>query len=350
MAPKRRRSSVVNLTGNSDNNVRPAPPLRQGRRTTLIDLVGNTSPRRRPSASAAQEQRLYRTPKPHYFRYGSNTVNDAWWMNLDKAPGFTRAYMRRTPPGGRVQVAASGNTGPSRRLPVKTGTLLGKGSFGAVYAKRATVDDAEFMAGLKYRVPNIPRVPVNATVALKVQVPQTAEDMQDAVDEAHIHAILDPLGFVPHLYGSGFDTQSGKHVTYMERVQGEPLADWLEKHHSVLPAQMFVQIERALASMWLAGVAHADVNGDNVMVTANGAIKIIDFGMSAVIPGNARPRNLADARHQGYQNKLMGVLKGRYQVRGMHRAAPDPHVLRYLYTLVPDKQAIPALRVLANAP
>ncbi len=80
----------------------------------------------------------------------------------------------------------------------------------------------------------------------------------------------------------------------MELVEGETLRAWGNRK----PAQtisdivaLVVQISRALAAAHAAGIVHRDIKPDNVIVRADGTLKVLDFGIAKLAPA----ANAADA-------------------------------------------------------
>ena len=72
----------------------------------------------------------------------------------------------------------------------------------------------------------------------------------------------------------------------LEYIDGEPLS-LLIRRNALLPEQKLAVargIARALAAAHQAGVAHRDLKPENVMVTESGQVKILDFGLSRLLP------------------------------------------------------------------
>jgi serine/threonine protein kinase len=91
------------------------------------------------------------------------------------------------------------------------------------------------------------------------------------------------------LIDGGVDqTQGGSGLPYlaMELLDGNPLADLIDEEPQ-LPiswvAAIGAQIAAGLAAAHTAGVVHRDLKPANVMLTRDGTLKILDFGMGSIV-------------------------------------------------------------------
>jgi eukaryotic-like serine/threonine-protein kinase len=87
------------------------------------------------------------------------------------------------------------------------------------------------------------------------------------------------------VYDTGEDMASGLPVPYivMEYVDGRTVRDLLQEGHRLLPERSLEIIDgvlRALDYSHQAGIVHRDIKPGNVMVTRNGDIKVMDFGIA----------------------------------------------------------------------
>jgi eukaryotic-like serine/threonine-protein kinase len=87
------------------------------------------------------------------------------------------------------------------------------------------------------------------------------------------------------VYDTGEDMTSGVPVPYivMEFVDGRTVRDLLQEGHRLLPDRSLEIIDgvlRALDYSHQAGIVHRDIKPGNVMVTRNGDVKVMDFGIA----------------------------------------------------------------------
>jgi eukaryotic-like serine/threonine-protein kinase len=87
------------------------------------------------------------------------------------------------------------------------------------------------------------------------------------------------------VYDTGEDLSTGVPVPYivMEYVDGRTVRDLLIEGHRLLPERALEIISgvlRALEYSHQAGIVHRDIKPGNVMVTRNGDVKVMDFGIA----------------------------------------------------------------------
>jgi TolB-like protein/Tfp pilus assembly protein PilF/tRNA A-37 threonylcarbamoyl transferase component Bud32 len=164
---------------------------------------------------------------------------------------------------------------PGTRLgPYEVLALLGKGGMGEVY--RAT--DTR----------------LGRTVALKVlpeDFLESEEKKQRFEREARVLASLNHPGIAAiysfeEIPGSSSSASSvSRHLLVMELVEGKGLDRVIPK--TGLPLPQFFEIAIALADALSAahqkGITHRDLKPANVMVTDDGHVKILDFGLARVV-------------------------------------------------------------------
>lgn len=133
-------------------------------------------------------------------------------------------------------------------------------------------------------------------VALKVLPPGSLAD-ESARKRFHHEALaLARLNHPNIATIHDFDTQEGVDFLVMEYVQGVTLADKLRA--GGLPEKQALalgeQIAKALRCAHEMGMVHRDLKPGNIMVTASGEVKLLDFGISLLLkaPGDAQTETI----------------------------------------------------------
>jgi serine/threonine-protein kinase len=130
---------------------------------------------------------------------------------------------------------------------------------------------------------------LNRQVAVKVLSPQFASDEAFVARfrrEAQAAAGLNHPNIV-----SVFDTgsQGEVHFIVMEYVEGRTLRDVIRQEGPLLPeraVEIAAAVTRALAAAHEAGLVHRDVKPGNVMLTPEGEVKVMDFGIARTSTGD----------------------------------------------------------------
>ena len=142
--------------------------------------------------------------------------------------------------------------------------LVGRGGMGEVYAAH----DPE----------------LDRKIAIKVMRGDTYPDDVEAarmMREAQSIAKLSHPNLVT-VYDVG--TANGRVFVAMELIEGETVAVWLDKKRRPRDEilRVFCLAGRGLAAAHRAGIIHRDFKPQNVMVTADGAVRVMDFGLAAL--------------------------------------------------------------------
>jgi len=127
-------------------------------------------------------------------------------------------------------------------------------------------------------------------VAVKVLKPELTDDAEfrarfraeaEAAETVHSQHVVETYdyGEVPDVDGTG--------VTYcfivMEYVQGESLADILARERTlpeVMALDLLTQAATGLQAIHDRGLVHRDIKPGNIMITADGLVKVTDFGIA----------------------------------------------------------------------
>jgi serine/threonine protein kinase/tetratricopeptide (TPR) repeat protein len=172
--------------------------------------------------------------------------------------------------------------------PYEIRSALGAGGMGEVYRAMDTKLDRD--------------------VALKVlpaEMSQDAERLGRFRREAKVLAQLDHPNIVTIYSVEEFE---GVHFLTMQLVEGLPLDRLINQNG--LPVEQIVEIAEGLADALAAahekGIVHRDLKPANVMVTNEGRVKVLDFGLAKDIRGS----NLGDATMTSDSRTQVGVVMG----------------------------------------
>jgi serine/threonine-protein kinase len=181
----------------------------------------------------------------------------------EAAGDFLEAPLDTQRAAGLIEATSEDPTDPHEVGPYRIVRRLGQGGMGVVYLAH----DSR----------------LNRQVALKFLSPHLGMDRaakRRFVEEAKAASALDdPL--IATIYEIG-ETAEGELYIAMAYCAGETLRDKLE--HGALPVgeavEIAAQISEGLAAAHANGVVHRDVKPGNVIVSAAGRVKIVDFGIA----------------------------------------------------------------------
>ena len=130
-------------------------------------------------------------------------------------------------------------------------------------------------------------------VALKILPPEFAEDqdrMSRFVREAKSASALNHPNIITIHEINEFD---GTHFIATEFIDGKTLNEFAKSNPLNFKATLEIAIQSASAldEAHSAGIVHRDIKPDNVMVRANGLVKILDFGIAKL---SEAPKNLGE--------------------------------------------------------
>lgn len=200
-------------------------------------------------------------------------------------------------------------------------TEIGRGGMGTVYL--ATRDDDEYRQQVALKIIN----PGFATQTLVRRFRHERQILAN-LNHTHIARLLD-----------GGTTPSGLPFFAMEFVEGTPITDYAEQHDLSVTERLklFAKICDAIAYAHRNLVVHRDIKPTNVLVTAAGEPKLLDFGIAKLLD-RERPLGSSDTI------TTLGVMTPEYaspeQVRGEHvTTATDVYSLGVvLYELLTGKR------------
>ena len=114
--------------------------------------------------------------------------------------------------------------------------------------------------------------------------------------------------------------QAGTHYIAMELVEGKTLREVLED--GPVPTTKMLgfasQVAQGIAKAHAAGIVHRDLKPENLMVTNDGFVKILDFGLAKLLPHASDPGSqMATVSKMGTQ---VGVILGTVQYMSPEQA------------------------------
>jgi tRNA A-37 threonylcarbamoyl transferase component Bud32 len=179
---------------------------------------------------------------------------------------------------------------------------LGAGGMGVVYRARDTR--------------------MGRTVALKLLRADADRELLRRLDrEARAASALNHPNIV-HIYDVGVAaSEAGEHYVAMEYVEGETMRRRLARGPLPIPEllDLGAQLADGLAKAHRAGIVHRDLKPENLMVTPEGFLKILDFGLAKLMPAP-----LADLEAQETltrQGTQAGVLLGTLEYMSPEQAS-----------------------------
>ena len=150
-----------------------------------------------------------------------------------------------------------------------------------------------------------------------------------------VAALSHPNILAIHDFGQHTPTGSGSAVAYavMELLEGETLRERLGG--GALPPRKTLQIGAAIADGLAAahdkGIVHRDLKPENIFITADGRVKILDFGLARQIEPGATSDSETEAHDAGQDRAWYGHGDCRIHVAGAgarpHRRSPQRHLL-----------------------
>jgi serine/threonine protein kinase len=259
---------------------------------------------------------------------------------------------------------------------------VGSGAFGTTYriadpkAARRALDVLRRLLSSKVSG-EAPGSSVGVVVKVSTVGPREAWDefLAKNTHEAQVHARLSRKDacvklacsgrkvcareFIPRLHLAGADAARGVYVSVMSLVPGTSLMRAAGDSGPVR-ARQYVAVERALASLWMLGVAHGDVHPENIMLHGDDA-HVLDFGMAMVLPPqvrkavqramNASPALAGSVANSAWyaKNMIGEYVNSRLRGRGYDWYNSDGKFLRSLWNRVPEAERarVPALRARA---
>ncbi|MGA2736335.1 MAG: protein kinase [Bryobacteraceae bacterium] len=169
--------------------------------------------------------------------------------------------------------ALAGDVDPDERLidtrlgPYRVEAIAGHGGMGAVY--RALRDDAEFHQVVAIKL-------VRAAAESPATLRRFKQERQILARLAHPH--------IARLLDGG-STPEGVPYLVMEFIEGQPITSWCKQRALEIEdrLRLFLHVCEAVAFAHRERVVHRDLKPANILVTRDGAPKLLDFGIAKLL-------------------------------------------------------------------
>ncbi len=214
------------------------------------------------------------------------------------------------------------------------GKVLGFGGFGVTYI--AWDEKLEQKVAIKEYLPSefSTRMPgqTQVTVFNGEKNEQFHDGLIKFIDEAKRLAKFQNEPGIVKIFDS-FEDNSTAYII-MEYLQGETLASYMERMGTIDEQDavaMLMPIMESLQAVHAEGIIHRDIAPDNIFLTDDGEIKLIDFGASRYAT-TSHSRSLTVVIKQGYSPEEQ------YRSRGDHGPHTDVYALSAtLYKMITEK-------------
>jgi serine/threonine-protein kinase len=168
--------------------------------------------------------------------------------------------------------------------PYRLVRFIGAGGMSAVYQG---VDSCSLPVAIKL-------LAVNGTIVTRLQ--QTTDDITHYLDrffkEIAINVMLSPCtDGIPRYIDHGV-AMNGEHYLVVELIVGKTLKEHAEGR-SISIREALVIVRRILQTLCCAhnlGIIHRDLKPANIMITLDGKVKVLDFGIARAFHSQTNPR------------------------------------------------------------
>jgi Tol biopolymer transport system component len=194
----------------------------------------------------------------------------------------------------------------TRLGPYEILSALGAGGMGEVYRARDTK--------------------LNRDVALKVLPPAFTADADRVARFEREARLLASLNH-PHI-GSiyGFEDTGGAPALVLELVEGDTLDDRVRRGSLPVPEALAVarQIADALDAAHASGIVHRDLKPSNIKITADGTVKVLDFGLAKALAADGSGPDMATSPTMTASETIPGVILGTAAYMSPEQARGQP--------------------------
>lgn len=166
------------------------------------------------------------------------------------------------------------------------GRVMGKGGFGITYLGYDLRMDK--IIAVKEYYPNGISYRAHMGTELSVIDPKAAETFEQGAQKFYTEAeMVSQFNGNPNIMGV-YDYFRTNNTVYlvMEYLSGMTLKSYVKKHGRLSDGQALYVMDKIAAALSIthsAGVLHRDISPDNIMICADGKVKLIDFGAARQI-------------------------------------------------------------------
>ena len=219
------------------------------------------------------EEALDHEPSEREALLDSRTTGDS--ALKDEVLALIRAHERdesdfKSPLSPSALIDAS--TGEDRWVGARVGAyevirLVGVGGMGAVYEAARADDQYQKKVAVKFLHRHVGSEPALARFRAERQILAN-------LNHPNIAALVD-----------GGVTSDGQPYFIMEYVDGQPITHWCDEKKSSIRERLdlFLQVCAAVQSAHQSLVVHRDLKPGNILVTADGRVKLLDFGIARLL-------------------------------------------------------------------
>jgi len=195
-----------------------------------------------------------------------------------------------------IEPTSSREALPAKLGPWRLGALLGRGGMAEVFAAERVDGQFEQRAALKLLKRGMDSKEIVARFLRERRILARLE-------HPAIARILDG-GLAP----------DGRPYLVMERIDGEPITEWCETQAAPLERRLRLLVDtcRAVAAAHRLLVVHRDLKPSNILVSADGAVKLLDFGIAKLLD----PEELDGAATRTEQRVLTPAYAAPEQILG----------------------------------
>ena len=196
--------------------------------------------------------------------------------------------------------------------------FIAKGSYGSVYKFKPSAKYVDYLKRTvlprsKGVVGNLGKIPTNGPISvIKFQKTDGSAQKEAIRQEIAIHSKLSRSKISSKLYAAGFVGDIAWQIS--SYIDGKPMCD------VAITADIFKKIEKAVFELWKHNVFHADLHCNNLMLTKDKDVVVIDFGRAIVLPDKYVPKKLTEFRDNKYQEKVQryadSIITARSKLNG----------------------------------